>query len=165
MLLGAVVSLYVTVVFERYTRFGELLREVARARQHFEGQAWSTSIEHLRRSHELTVAQFHLLEDKEWSLNADGHHKAAAAVGRLKNFTFRAAACVENMLASKTQGLTLSQYLSVFTSEYGSIQGREFVAFERRLHPSIPALLRPYPHPVMPTAATVTLVTYFDRLL
>ena len=37
MFLGAAISFYATIVFERYRRFGEILREVAQARVHAEG--------------------------------------------------------------------------------------------------------------------------------
>lgn len=164
-LLGAVVSLYVTVVFERYNRFGELMRRVARARQHFEGHPGSTAEAQLKRSRELSVEFFRLLDETEWSLNAEGHYDAAAGVGRLKGFIFRAVACIENMIAGKTKGLPLDQYLSLVTIEYAEAYNKDFVAFERKLRPSLPALLRPYPHPVLPTKATAVIVNYFDKLL
>jgi len=165
MLLGALISLYVTVVFERYNRFGELMRTVARARQHFEGHPGSTAVAQLKRSHELSVAFFRLLDEIEWSLNAEGHYDAASGVARLKGFIFREVACVENMLAGKTKGLPLDQYLSLVTMEYAEIWNKEFVAFEAKLRPSIAALLRPYPHPVLPARMTAVIVNYFDKLL
>ncbi|WP_348267223.1 hypothetical protein [Edaphobacter sp. DSM 109919] len=164
-LLGAVVSLYVTVVFERYNRFGELMRTVARARQHFEGHPGSPVEAQLKRSHELSVAFFRLLDETEWSLNAEGHYDAAAGVAQLKGFIFRVVACIENMLEGKTKGLVLGDYLSLVTAEYGQVYNRQFVAFERNLRPSLAALLRPYPHPVLPTKATVVVIDYFDKLL
>lgn len=165
MLLGALISLYVTVVFERYNRFGELMRTVARARQHFEGHPGSTGAAQLKRSHELSVEFFRLLDETEWSLNAEGHYDAAAGVARLKGFIYREVACVENLLAGKTKRLTPSQYLSMVTVEYAEAWNRDFVAFERKLRPSMAALLRPYPHPVLPEKMTAVIVNYFDKLL
>ena len=163
-LLGAAVSLYTTVVFERYKRFGELMRSVARTRQNFEGHASSPATAHLTRAHELNKEFFHMLEETEWSLDTDGQHDAAAAVARLKGFIFRATACIENMLAGKTKG-SLDQYLSMFTIEYSEIYERDFTAYELHIRPQIAPLLRPYPHPVMRRKATAAFVNYFDKLL
>ena len=165
MLLGALISLYATVVFERYNRFGELMRTVARARQHFEGNPSSPDPPQLKRSHELGVAFFRLLDETEWSLNAEGHFDAAVGVARLKGFIYREVACVENMLAGRTKGMAVSQYLSLVTMEYAEVWGRDFVAFERNFRPRVAALLRPYPHPVLPVGMTSVVVNYFDQLL
>jgi hypothetical protein len=165
MLLGAIVSLYVTVVFERYRRFGDLLRDVAQARQHFEGLPSSTSASQLTRSHELSIDFFRLLESRVWSLNADGHFEAAARLDMLKDFIYRTVACIEHMLAGQTKGLPINEYLSLFSIEYGRIHDKHFIAFERGLRPNLAALLRPYPHPVAPERADVILVDFFNQLL
>ena len=164
-LLGAAVSLYTTVVFERYKRFGELMRTVARTRQHFEGHASSTAVAHLERAHERSIAFYQMLEETEWSLDTDGQHKAAAAVAHLKGFMFQATTCIEHMLAKKTKGLTVDQYLSEYTNIYADVWSQVFLRFEDRIQPEIAPLLRPYPHPVMRRKATAVGVEYFNKLL
>jgi hypothetical protein len=164
-LFGAVVSLYTTVVFERYKRFGELMRTVARNRQNFEGEAHSPNEAHLKRAHEKSMAFYGLLEETVWSLDTDGQHKAAAEVGRLQTFIFQATACVENMLAKQTKGLKLDQYLSEYTMIFGEVYHGVFGRFEDHIRPEIAPLLRPYPHPVMRRKATAIVVRYFDKLL
>jgi hypothetical protein len=163
--LGAVVSLYTTVVFERYKRFGELMRTVARNRQNFEGVANSPNEAHLKRAHEKSMAFYRLLEETVWSLDTDGQHKAAAELGRLQTFMFQATVCVENMLANRTKGLSLEQYLSEYTMIFADINHEAFGRFEDHIRPEIAALLRPFPHPVMRRKATTILVQYFDKLL
>lgn len=164
-ILGAAVSLYTTVVFERYKRFGELVRTVARTRQNFEGHASSTAVPHLERAHERSIAFYRLLEETEWSLDTDGQHKAAAAVARLKGFMFQATTCIEHMLAKKTKGLTADQYLSEYTNIYADVWSGVFGRYEDRIKPEIAPLLRPYPHPVMRRKATAVSVEYFNKLL
>jgi hypothetical protein len=55
-LLGAVVSFYATVVFERYKRFGEILREVAQARRYDMGLGYPVSPRDLGRAHPAALS-------------------------------------------------------------------------------------------------------------
>jgi hypothetical protein len=165
LLLGTLLSLYATVVFERRKRFGELLRDVGRTRQHFEGYPVSPGPKDLEHAHKEKVRFWHFLEDKEWSLAADGHHRAAARINRLKAFFFRVATCIEKMQSRNTNGLAVDQYLTEFQSEYQRIYDSEFRQYESTIHPTIWAVIRPFPHPVLPRSLTAVIVNDFDALL
>jgi hypothetical protein len=165
LLLGTLLSLYVTVVFERQKRFGDLLRDVGRTRQHFEGYPVSPGPKDLEHAHTQTVNFWRFLENKEWGLAADGHHQASARINRLKAFFFRAAACIEKMQSGDTKGLPVDQYLMEFQSEYQRIYDGEFRQYESTIHPTMWALIRPFPHPVLPKSLTAVGVNDFDTLL
>lgn len=154
LLLGTLLSLYATVVFERRKRFGEILRDVGRARQHFQGYPVSPGPKDLEYAHTETVRFWHLLEEKEWELAADGHREAAARINRLHTFFFRVATCIEKMQSKKTNGLTVDQYLMEFQSEYHRIYDSEFIQYESTIRPRKWALFRPLPHPVLPKSLT-----------
>jgi hypothetical protein len=162
MLLGAAVSFYATIVFERYKRFGEILREVAQARVHAEG--YPISPQDLARAHEEAFDYWRFLEGRQWALDAEGHHKAAAQVGRLVSFAYRTTACIERMLGDKQQGLAIDKYLMAFQSEFGRIKDREFVRFEEKVRPSVWAFLRPLPQSILARERQTILVDFFDRL-
>ncbi len=162
MLLGAAISFYATVVFERYKRFGEILREVAQARVHAE--ACPISPPDLSRARQKASEYWLFLESRQWALDAEGHHKAAARVGRLVSFAYRAAACIERMIKDQQKGSSIDAYFTAFQSEYGRIRDGEFVRFEETVRPSLRALLRPLPQPVLPGKRETILVDFFDRL-
>jgi len=162
-LLGALVSFYATILFERYKRFRETLLEIAKARQLNEGYPISTK--NLHPVYSKAVDYWRLLESKQWTLNADGHVEAAAQVGRLVSLAHRSAACIENLLNKNTKGLPENQYLSAFQSEFSRIYNNNFVRFEERLKPSVKALLQPFPHAYAPVSAKVILVDFFENLL
>ncbi len=165
LLLGAILSLYATVVFERRKRFGEILRDVGRTRQHFQGYPVSPAPRDLEYAHTETVRFWHLLEEKEWELAADGHRDAAARINRLHSFFFRVAACIEKMQSKDTNGLAVDQYLMEFQSEYQRIYDSEFRQYESAIHPSMWALIRPLPHPVLPKSLTAVSGDDFIALL
>lgn len=82
------------------------------------------------------------------TLDADGHHEAAAKVERLQSFAYKSALCIEHLLNKDTRGLSPSTYLSAFQTEFSRIVREEnFTAFERRLRPNVSALFQLYPHP------------------
>lgn len=163
--LGTLLSLYATVVFERRKRFGEILRDVGRTRQHFQGYPVSPSPRDLEYAHTETVRFWHFLEEKEWELAADGHREAAARINRLHAFFFRVATCIEKMRSKKTNGLTVDQYLMEFQSEYQRIYDSEFRQYELTIRPTMWALFRPLPHPVLPRSLTVVSGDDFLALL
>jgi hypothetical protein len=162
-LLGALVSFYATILFERYKRFRETLLEIARARQLNEGYPISTK--NLQPVYEKAINYWRLLESKQWTLNADGHVEAAAQVGRLVSLAYRSAACIENLVNKSTKGLREEQYLSAFQIEFTTIYSKNFVRFEERLRPSVKALLQPFPHAYAPASAKVICVDFFETLL
>ena len=162
MLLGAAISFFATIVFERYKRFGEILRDVAQARVHAEG--YPISPRDLSRAHEKALDYWRFLEGRQWALDAEGHHKAAAKVGRLASFAYRTTACLERMIKDQQKGSSIDAYLTAFQSEFSRIRDREFVRFEDTVRPSIWALLLPVPQPILPRKRETVLVDFFDRL-
>jgi hypothetical protein len=161
--LGMLVSFYATILFERYKRFRETLLDIARSRQ--QNEAYPTSTKNLQPVYEKAIDYWRRLESKQWTLNADGHVEAAAQVGRLTSFAYRSAICIEHLLNKDTKGLPEDQYLSAFQAEYHDIKDANFIQFEKRLKPSLKALLQPYPHAYAPSQAKVILVDFFDILL
>lgn len=161
--LGAAVSFYATIVFERYKRFGDILREIGQARAHSE--IYPTSLSDLNRAHSKAIEFWRFLESQQWELDADGHHKAAAEVARLVAFAYRNCACIEHMLRDKEKGSPIETYLVAFQSDYQTIYGKEFIQFEKAIRPTRWALLRPKPSSILPTRQTAVVVSYFDRLL
>jgi hypothetical protein len=162
LILGAAISFYATTTFERYKRFGEILREVAQARLYAEG--YPVSPRDLLRAHQKALDYWRFLEGRQWALDAEGHHKAAAQVGRLVSFAYRTTACVERMLEDQ-KGSSIDAYLLAFQSEFGRIKDREFIRFEEKLRPSLWALLRPIPQSILPKSREAILVDFFERLL
>jgi hypothetical protein len=162
MLLGAAISLYATIVFERYKGFGDTLREIALARVHAEG--YPISPRDISRAHHEAFDYWRFLEGRRWALDAEGHHKAAAQVGRLVGFAYATVACVERMLRDQQNGLSVDTYLMAFQIEYGRIKDHEFVRFEERLRPNVWALIRPLPQPILPNKMETIPVDYFDKL-
>ncbi|MCQ9378654.1 hypothetical protein NMQ16_11235 [Methyloversatilis sp. XJ19-49] len=162
-LLGTLLSLYVTVVFDRYKRFRETLIDIAQARLHHD--AYPMGVTGLQPVRDAAVAYAQVLERKQWTLDTDGHHDAAAEVGRLTAFARLSALCIENLLNGTTRGLTPDAYLAAFQSEYNRINGQHFVQFEQRLSPDRGALLRLWPRPPAPVARKVVSVDFFDLLL
>ena len=162
MILGAAISFYATIVLERYKRFGEILREVAQARQYAEG--YPLSRRDLPRADQKSLDYWRFLEGRQWALDAEGHHKAAAQVGRLVSFAYRTTACIERMLEDQQKGVPIDAYLMAFQSEFARIKDKEFVRFEEKVQPTFWTFLRPFPQPILPTERDVILVDFFDRL-
>lgn len=162
-LLGSLVAFYATIVFERYKRFRGALLDIAKERQL--NEPYPTSVKNLQPVYEKAIRYWSFLERKQWTLNADGHYKAAAEVGRLVSFAFRSGICIESMLNKDTKGLPADQYLSFYQSEFNRIKNKNFVQFEQRLRPSWKAILQPYPHPYAPVAAESIPVDYFKDIL
>jgi hypothetical protein len=162
MVLGAIISFYATTVFERYKRFGEILREVAQARVHAEG--YPISRRDLARADQKSLDYWRFLEERKWALDAEGHHKAAAQVGRLVSFAYRTTACIERMLEDQQKGLSVDAYLSAFQIEFARIKDKEFIRFEEKIRPAVWALLQPFPQAILPKRSDVILVDFFDHL-
>ncbi|MDP2867763.1 hypothetical protein [Methyloversatilis sp.] len=162
-LFGTLLSLYVTVVFDRYKRFRETLIDIAQARLH--NDAYPMAVTGLQPVRDAAVGYAQLLERKQWTLDTDGHLEAAAEVGKLTAFARLSALCIENLLHGTTRGLTPDAYLAAFQGEYNRINGKHFVQFEQRLVPDRGALLQPWPRPPAPVARKVVPVDFFDLLL
>ena len=161
-LLGALVSFYATVVFERYKRFGGLLREVAQARRYDMPLGYPVSPRDLERAHPAALSFWGFVERKQGEMNAEGHHDAAARLGLLVSFAHRSRSCIEEMLADKNNGNSIDAYFSFFQSEYGRIKNRDFIRFEESIHGKLRTFLRPFPQPVLPKESAHILVDYFE---
>lgn len=166
LLLGAVISFYATAVFERYKRFGEMLRNVARNRElSLEYLSDLSLMVNLEIAYRRMDAFHELLAETTWSLEADGHEDAAKKMAHLQSFIKRAAGCVGHMMSERTSPLTAKQYLEEFMTEYQDIFNANFQRFEEQLRPSWKALLRLFPHGVLPEQRVANEFDYFDELL
>lgn len=163
MILGVAISFYATIVFERYKRFGEVLRELVLARVPFEG--YPISPRDLSRAHMKAIEYWRFLETKKRVLDSEGHQKVAAKVGRLESFAYRTTACIERMLKDQNNNKPIDLYLGAFQSEYKQIKNKEFVRFEETHRPNWKSLLQPFPQSILPTKREHILVDYFDKLL
>lgn len=164
MVIGMIITLYISIVFERWNRFKDILREIALERTYFDG--YPIYPNDLKRAHDKAFEFWRFLENKQWALNADGHFISAREVGKLTSFAYRTTAQIEKMISmqAKNQTQNVSLYLTAFQIEYRRIKSDEFMGFENKLRPSILSLLIPKPHPIYPRRADIVLVNYFDNL-
>ena len=163
-LVGAILSLYFTVVFERYKTFGGILRDVAQARRH--ADVYPDSLSDLTRAKSEMIRYRNLLESKRWTLDAEGHKETAAQVGRLQQFAYRAHACMLHMITEQEGGNSMGSYLAAFQIEYSKIMNSDFNSFEETLRPSRLTLLKPYSHPRLPSSRMDILsCDFFSALL
>ena len=146
-LVGTILSLYFTVVFSRFVRYGELIRELARERQHFEG--YPSSLNSLEHSYPKAVAFWRNAERIEWSLNSDGHYKAGGQVGRVRQWAYWIAAKQEEIIRAYDDKAQQSLLLQSFQGYYHQ-NLEKFRQFELNIQCSVIALLQPWPHQVMP---------------
>lgn len=166
LLLGAVISLYTTIVFERYKRFAEMLRAVARNRElSVEYPPYSTDTVNLEAAYRQMESFWEFLAESTWNLEAEGHREAAIHVARLQSYMKNASRCVGRMLGGSIGTMTAKQFLHKFTTEYRKIFDENFQCFEERLRPSWKALLQFYPHPTLPESRVTTDFDYFHELL
>jgi len=159
--LGFLGSIYGSIVFQRWNRFKNIMRDVALARINYEG--YPTKPETLEMSLNKTNEFWRLINIKFLELTADGHFEAGKEVGTLQSFTYRTAAHIENMLNLKNEQ-QVGIYLQAFQIEYKRIYDEEFIQFENKLKPNIKALLIPKPHPITAIKSVTVLVDYFDKL-
>ncbi len=162
LVLGAAISFFATIVFERRKRFGELLREIAASRRTDESHP--LSLLDLPRAYQCAIAFWKTTERQAWTLDADGHHAAAAAVRRLSFFAFRSGEYMEHLMASDASASSKSTLLSAFQSERGRIKDADFIRFEDNIRPSTWDLLQPWPHPVATRKTIIPTVNYFEAL-
>lgn len=161
--MGATVSFYATIVFERYKRFGDILRAIGQARSH--SGIYPTSASDLVRAASKSTELWRFLESQQWELDAEGHHKAAAQVARLAAFVYRSNACISHMLNDQKDKKPINIYFIAFQSEYQTIYNDNFIQFEKPLRANRWALWRPKPSSILPTRQTAVVVDYFDKLL
>jgi hypothetical protein len=166
LLAGAVISLYVTVVFERYKRFGEMMRALARNREmSVRYPPCSTATVNLEIAYRRMEGFREFLAETTWNLEAEGHGAAAKEVAKLLSFMENAARCVDRMLQESTGNLTTEQYREQFNAEYQKVFNGNFQSLEDRLRPSWGALLRCYPHPKLAEKRVTTEFDTFHDLL
>jgi hypothetical protein len=163
-LFGAALSLYVTVVVERYKRYQSILRDMAYERRHASGVP--DSLDDLVRAHDEMFEYWRRIEHLRDDMNAEGQPKAAAEIGRLASFAYRTVGCIERMMKAvhRGNGQSASQFLLAFQIEYGSIMSKDFTRFEATIRRSWSVFLRPWPTPVLYDTVTEILVNYFENL-
>jgi hypothetical protein len=167
LLLGTLISFYATVVFERYKRFGEMLRDTARSRELSleyppTYAKWAADLEIAYRR---MTSFYEELEKTTWSLEVDGHVDAARKLAHLQSFMDRAARCVDRMINGRMGNLTPEEYLEKFRVEYKRIFEANFQGFEEHLWPNWGALLQIYPHRPIRISRVTNQFDYFDQLL
>ncbi|MCR6646297.1 MAG: hypothetical protein NVV62_18185 [Terricaulis sp.] len=150
--IGAAISIYTSLVFNRYSRYSEIVRELARLIDHKEIRA--ASPRGLRLTHAKAIDFWRAVERIQWELEADGHKRASVLAARLRSFAYVNAASVEKLLNDQ-------ELKKLQDAEFGYYQ-RQFdqVWEEKRLgqtaidmRPSARAAFSLLPHPVRPKRA------------
>jgi uncharacterized Zn-finger protein len=155
--LGGLISAYVTVVLSRRARFGELIRELGRVRQHFEG--YPTGVRDAERALPKAIAFWRTVERTQWALHADGHMKAAREVSRLRQFAYWTALEVETIKVQFEKGSRDPYRIMKFQSEYSdTFRQQGFTRFEADLRSNYWGFFQPFPHPNLPRAGIDSIV-------
>jgi hypothetical protein len=163
LLIGAAVSLYATVVLERYNRFNTILREINHARRRAE--LYPLEISDLRRARDEGLDYWHRLEHARDDMDAEGQHRAAKRIGRLVSFASIATAKTEGMLndsQDQEARAAVSIRLQAFQAEFNRIKDDEFVAFEDTVKGQLRVFFRPLPQRPTAGRTEVELVDYFQ---
>jgi hypothetical protein len=164
-LIGTAVSLYTTVVLERYNRFNEILREINHARRRAE--LYPLSVSDLERARDAGLDYWHLLEHARDDMDAEGQHRAAKRVGRLVSFAYVATARIECMLSDtrdKEKGGSVPGRLAAFQREFNRIKDDEFIRFEDSVKGELSVFLKPLPQKPITDRVAVEVVDYFNDL-
>lgn len=162
-LVGAAVSLYTTVVLERYNRFNTILREINHARRRAE--LYPLGVSDLRRARDEGLDYWHRLEHARDDMDAEGQHRAAKRIGRLVSFAYIATAKTEGMLNDSDDPETRTSVpvrLQAFQLEFNRIKDAEFIGFEDTVRGQLGVFLRPLPQRPIAERTEVELVDYFQ---
>jgi hypothetical protein len=163
--IGAAVSLYATVVLERYNRFKAILRKVNHARRRAE--LYPLSVSDLERAHGAALDYWHLLEHARDDMDAEGQHQAAKRVGRLVSFVYAATAKIESMLndtRDQDRRGSVPSRLSAFQAEFNRIKNDEFTGFEDTVKGEPAVFLKPMPQKLTADSVSVEVVDYFEGI-
>lgn len=164
-LIGAAVSLYATVVLERYNRFNEILREINHARRRAE--LYPLSVSDLERARDAGLDYWHLLEHARDDMDAEGQHQAAKRIGRLVSFAYVATAKVEGMFSDaqdKDKSGSIPGRLAAFQLEFNRIKDDELIRFEDSVKGELSVFLKPLPQRPTTGRVAVEVVDYFQDL-
>lgn len=158
-IIGAAISIYTSLVYGRYTRYSELVRELARLIDHREIRV--PSPRGLQLTHAKAIDFWRAVERIQWELEADGHRKASYEAARLRAFAYANASAVEKLLndqeLKKLQDAEFAYYQQQFDKAWAKEQ---FSDTATKMRPTTTAAFSFLPHPVRPTRAIgVTLTT------
>ncbi|HRO02587.1 MAG TPA: hypothetical protein PLS69_03155 [Terricaulis sp.] len=149
---GAAISIYTSLVFNRYSRYSEIVRELARLIDHKEIRA--SSPRGLRLTHAKAIDFWRAVERIQWELEADGHKKASVLAARLRSFAYVNAASLEKLLndqeLSKLQSAEFSYYQQQFDKVW---EDKALGKTAIDMRPSTRAAFSLLPHPVRPKRA------------
>ena len=162
-ILGFLTSMYGSIIFQRWTRFKEIIRDTTILRQNFTG--YPIELQDLQQCVTKSFDYWRQIENNRMSLDADGHKLAAKELSKLSNFIYstmyKMAYISDHYLSKKPNS---SNLLSIFQSEFGKIKNRDFVRFEEKLKPDWNSILKIGTHPILPEGQSQAGVTYFDTL-
>jgi hypothetical protein len=162
-LIGAAVSLYATVVLERYNRFNAILRAVNHARRRAE--LYPLAVSDLKRARDEGLDYWHRLEHARDDMDAEGQHRAAKRISRLVSFAYIATSKTEGMLADAQdpeKRASVPARLQAFQLEFNRIKDDEFVRFEDTVKGQLAIFLRPMPQRPITDRTGVEIVDYFQ---
>lgn len=162
-ILGFLTSMYGSIIFQRWTRFKEIVRDTAILRQNFTG--YPMELQDLQQYVTKSFEYWRQIENNRMSLDADGHKSAAKELSKLSSFIYTA---MHKMVYISDHYLTKkpnsSNLLLLFQIEFGKIKNRDFTRFEERLKPNWKSILSVSTHPILPDGQSQAGVTYFDNL-
>jgi hypothetical protein len=161
-LIGTAVSLYATVVLERYNRFNAILRKVSHARRRAE--LYPVSVSDLERAHGAGLDYWHFLEHARDDMDAEGQHRAAMRLGRLVSFAYSATVKIESMLddaRDQDRRGSVPNRLAAFQLQFNRIKDDEFIRFEDTVKGQLSVFLRPVPQRPTVDSVHVEPVVYF----
>ncbi len=163
--LGAAVSLYATVVLERYNRFVTILREINHTRRRAE--LFPLSVADLERARDAGIDYWHRLEHARDDMDAEGQHRAARRIGRLVSFAYIATSRIERLFDDSRdadRSDSVAARLKMFQAEFNRIKESEFLKFEDSIKGELSVFLKPLPQRPITGRAAVEVVDYFSRL-
>jgi hypothetical protein len=162
---GATVSLYATVVLERYNRFNEILRRINHARRRAE--IYPIDVSDLERARDEGLDYWHLLEHARDDMEAEGQRRAAKRIAVLVGFAYVATAKMEAMLNDSRDALkvpAVSTRLSAFQSEFNRIKNADLDSFEDSVKGERRVFYKPLPEKPTADRTDAIYVDYFEDI-
>jgi len=148
LVLGAVLSIYVTVVYARYTHYSGLAREIAYRVE--DRLIRAASPDTIRFSYEKTLPFIEAMQRISWDLLADGHVSAGREAHELKAFAQANGEALEAMLAKADKKQLSSAEFSSYQQKFDAYwTAGNFSTVAARIHPHHFAALSLLAKPVM----------------
>lgn len=167
-LVGALISLYAAIVFERYKRYVDIVREVRSKRLTLGSQFVPVYVEGLREAFRMGAEYREFLELKQGQLEAEGQLETARRVGELHAFAYEATERVlamQNMLDMQpAKKQAIETLLLRFQIRFAEIASDRFTNFEASFHPLVSALIRPWPQRLVAQSALAVATQFFVDL-